>query len=94
MMVVYTHIPLDRLDMTRDQVEDFVARLNVALDEGPTLVAAREGKHGDIVSAKGRFAHAFITTEDTLAIDARLAERLNLSQEKPTSNNRRKAGNT
>jgi len=80
MNAVYTHIPLDRLDMSREQVEDFVAQLNEALDalsEGETtLVAARQD--GDIRSTRGRFHRAVITNEGTLAIDARLARRLDL----------------
>jgi hypothetical protein len=74
--VVYTHIPLDRLDMTRDEVEAFVAKLNAALAEGPTLVGARQD--GDIASAKGAFQPAVITKDNTLAIDARLARQLKL----------------
>jgi protein tyrosine phosphatase (PTP) superfamily phosphohydrolase (DUF442 family) len=80
MIVSYTHIPLDRLDMTREQVEEFVAKLNAALDEGPTLVAAKQD--GAVTGTKGRFAQAVITNDDTLAIDARLAKRLNLNLER------------
>lgn len=59
MIVTYKHIPLDRLAMSREEVEVFVASLNAALGDG--------------------FAQAVITVEGTLAIDARLAKRFDLS---------------
>lgn len=60
MIVSYTHIPLARLALRRDEVEDFVAQLNEALGEN------------------SGFANAVITNDNELAIDARLARRLNL----------------
>lgn len=62
MIATYTHIPLDRLDMTREQVEEFVAQLNTELD------AVKYNK----------FHRAVITIDNELAIDTRLARRLKL----------------
>jgi hypothetical protein len=60
--VVYTHIPLDRIAMSREEIEVFVAALNDAMENCS-------------------FARAVITVDNTLAIDARLAKRLNLTRE-------------
>jgi hypothetical protein len=62
MIATYTHIPLDRLDMTREEVEEFVTKLNAELDTGKY----------------NRFHRAVITNDNELAIDARLARRLKL----------------